>query len=579
MQLLQHFKDLTAHPNNASALKSLILQLAVQGKLTKKWREQNPDVESASALLDKINREKERLVNAKVYKAKYDTEKYEPLIKRPEIPDNWRYVTVGNICELMTGATPSKSKSEYFGGDIKWLVSGDIHKGYIHDCEGRITDLGMESSNCKVLPIDSIMIALNGQGKTRATVALLKTEATCNQSLVAMKPFLDSSELSEYIYYLLKGKYYQIRDITGQKQRRGLNMTLVSQLPIALPPLEEQKAIVDIVNQLFREVEALEEQTKARVQLKEDFVTSALQELSTGDTTKEWSFLAEHFTQFFTEKSSVKKLRESILQLAVQGKLTRDWRVRHPEALEGKNSAEALLERIKVEKAELLKAKKIKKEKALPEITKGEIPYELPESWEWVHFGELATFINGDRGKNYPNKSEYAEDGIAWINTGHINPDGTLSPTRMNYITDEKFNSLRSGKIEDGDLVYCLRGATFGKTAFVTPFSKGAVASSLMIVRSYLSETAPFIYRFLISLEGKRQLLRFDNGSAQPNLSANKVKLYAFPLPPLEEQKAIVEKVNALMGLCDSLEQQIEHSSTQVEQLMQSCLKEVFESN
>jgi type I restriction enzyme S subunit len=190
--------------------------------------------------------------------------------------------------------------------------------------------------------------------------------------------------------------------------------------------------------------------------------------------------------------------------------------------------------------------------------------------------GNIAQFINGDRGKNYPNKSEYVEKGIPWINTGHIKPNGTLSTAKMNYITKEKFNILRSGKIKDGDLVYCLRGATFGKTAFVTPYNIGAIASSLMIIRLYFFNLGGFTYHFLISNEGRKQLLRFDNGSAQPNLSANKVKLYVFPLPPLSEQKAIVEKVATLLGYCDALEAAITERGKRVEALMEGSLRAVL---
>ena len=103
--------------------------------------------------------------------------------------EGWSVKKIGDVCDLMTGGTPSKSKKGYFeGGDIRWLVSGDINKKIIKDCNGRITQLGLENSSAKYLPVNSVMIALNGQGKTRGTVALLKTKATCNQSLVSIHP-------------------------------------------------------------------------------------------------------------------------------------------------------------------------------------------------------------------------------------------------------------------------------------------------------------------------------------------------------------------------------------------------------
>ena len=135
----------------------------------------------------------------------------------------------------------------------------------------------------------------------------------------------------------------------------------------------------------------------------------------------------------------------------------------------------------------------------------------------------------------------------------------------MNYITKEKYDSLKGGKIEVGDLVYCLRGATFGKTAFVTPYSTGAIASSLMIIRPYIEDLGNYLYRYLISPFGRSQIFRFDNGSAQPNLSANSVNMYALPLPPLAEQHRIVAKVDELMALCDALKAKLKTAqSTQL---------------
>lgn len=547
MQLLQHFNELSLHPKNVRNLKTLILQLAVQGKLTEKWRRDNPLVEHATILLKRIYAEKDTLIKNKIFKAKYDTDFFEPLIKRPPIPSTWIYVTVGNICELLTGATPSKAKSSYFGGDIKWLVSGDIHLGYINDCEGRITELGMSSSNCKILPMNSVMMALNGQGKTRATVALLKTQATCNQSLLAMKPFLDDENLSEYIYYLLKGKYYEIRDITGQHQRRGLNMTLVSQLPLALPPLEEQKAIVEVVNQLFAEVDQLETLTKERIHLKEDFVTSALKQLSTGDTSTEWVFLKEHFSTFFTEKTNIKKLRESILQLAVQGKLTSDWRRLNPDV----ENAKVLLERIQNEKEQLVKEKKVKKETPLPKISDEEIPYELPEGWEFVRLGSIIKISSGD-GLTSANMDEnggipvYGGNGI----TGYHSNNNVSKPEivigRVGYYCGSIHLSEEKAWVTDN--------------AFVTKFS----------------ETN--IYRdFLMWLLKGTNLKEDENATAQPVISGRKVYPIIVGLPPLEEQKNIVEKVNSLMVLCDELEAEIEISKTTQEKWMESSLREVFE--
>ncbi|MBU1303869.1 restriction endonuclease subunit S [Stutzerimonas frequens] len=162
----------------------------------------------------------------------------------------WPTAKIGQVCSLMTGGTPSRSNSDYFGGDIKWLVSGDIHQSEIFDCEGRITDLGLMNSNARILPVNSVIIALNGQGKTRGTVALLRTSAACNQSLVSITPNDPNQLLPEFLYANLHGRYQEIRRMTGDKgnERRGLNMPLIRSIEIPIPPLNDQKRIVAILN-------------------------------------------------------------------------------------------------------------------------------------------------------------------------------------------------------------------------------------------------------------------------------------------------------------------------------------------
>lgn len=136
--------------------------------------------------------------------------------------NGWQLKKIGDVCSLMTGGTPSRANLEYFGGDIKWLVSGDINQVEIVDCEGRITGAGMKSSNAKLLPVNSVMIALNGQGKTRGTVALLRTRATCNQSLVSIYPNDPEKLMPEFLYANLHGRYQEIRQMTGDSGNERL---------------------------------------------------------------------------------------------------------------------------------------------------------------------------------------------------------------------------------------------------------------------------------------------------------------------------------------------------------------------
>jgi type I restriction enzyme S subunit len=169
----------------------------------------------------------------------------------------------------------------------------------------------------------------------------------------------------------------------------------------------------------------------------------------------------------------------------------------------------------------------------------------LPPGWKWTTFGTVADFVNGDRGGNYPTQSDRVGAGVPFINTGHIEPNGRLTSAAMNYITRDSFARLRSGKVEAGDIVYCLRGSTIGKTAR-NHFTEGAIASSLVIVRAKAHACQEYLYFYLTSPLGKQLVAQHDNGSAQPNLSVRSLSNYPLPLPPMDEQRAIAHFLGTL---------------------------------
>lgn len=182
--------------------------------------------------------------------------------------NDWHMKKIGDVCSLMTGGTPSKLNPEYFGGEIRWLVSGDINQREIFECRGRITETGMRNSNAKLLPINSVMIALNGQGKTRGTVALLRTQATCNQSLVCIYPNEPEKLLPEFLFANLHGRYQELRQMTGDSgnDRRGLNMRLIENIEFPLPPVHEQQRIVAILDEAFEAIAKAKENAEKNLQ-------------------------------------------------------------------------------------------------------------------------------------------------------------------------------------------------------------------------------------------------------------------------------------------------------------------------
>lgn len=271
-------------------------------------------------------------------------------------------------------------------------------------------------------------------------------------------------------------------------------------------------------------------------------------------------------------KTDLQKISIAVPPLKIQQILVAKIEELLSELDNGKQQLQIAQQQLKVYRQSLLKwafEGKLTDKK----IIKGE----LPKGWKKVEINNLSKLINGDRGKNYPNRNEYVSKGIPFINTGHIEPNGKLDLGSMNYITPEKFNALNSGKVKVGDLIYCLRGATMGKTAIIEQFDKGAIASSLVIIRVNSDVHFKYIYYFLICPFGRDFIKKFDNGTAQPNLSAKSLSMFLVPLPSFNEQQLIVDEIESKLTVCDKIEEIISQSLQRAETLRQSVLKKAFE--
>ena len=191
---------------------------------------------------------------------------------------------------------------------------------------------------------------------------------------------------------------------------------------------------------------------------------------------------------------------------------------------------------------------------------------------EKVRLGDIAILINGDRGKNYPSQADITEDGdVPFVNAGHLNGID-IDFTEMNYISQAKYDSLNSGKFQYGDILYCLRGS-LGKKAKVNTTIFGAVASSLVIIRSDPQKVnSDYLMFALDSPSIKEQLIKANNGSSQPNLSAASVRQYCIELPELELQDKIVKKLTKLRSIIAHRKQQL----TKLDELVKARFVEMF---
>lgn len=487
-------------------LKASILQMAMQGKLV----EQRPEEGTGEELYQEIQKEKQRLVKEGKIKKR---NKFEPVAEDEipfEIPNTWHWARLADICTKIVDGDHNPPKglgvvTEYFMASSK-----NINNDTLVDLDQvRYLDkdtFEKEDERTYARRGDIFFTSVGSLGRSCVYQGALNI---CFQRSVSV---LTTLIFNYFLKYCFDSVYFQskvFREATGTAQK-GFYLNQLSVALIPIPPLKEQKRIVAKIEELMPFV---------------DQYAASSEKLNTLNTT-------------FPDQ-----MKKSILQEAVQGKLVPQDPSDEP--------ASVLLEKIAEEKKKLIKEGKIKKQKKLPPITEDEIPFEIPESWEWVRMDDIVSFENGDRGKNYPHKTEYVSSGVAWINTGHIEPNGFLSKTRMNFITKEKYDSLRSGKIQRGDLVFCLRGATYGKVARVEPYSKGAIASSLMIIRPYVSEIREYIFLYLKSPLAFGELSKYANGSAQPNLGAKDVRKYMVPIPPIAEQKRIVARLDKLFGILE----------------------------
>ena len=502
----------------AKDLKNALLQEAVQGKLV-------PQIASEGNAKDLLNEIRKARHSELVSESKNKPKKEKPLPEITEeeipfdIPENWCWCRLGELITFI-GGYAYDSHSFIENSDYQVLRLGNVKNGYLQLSAKPVyinAELAEKTNAFKCIPNDILVTMTGTRLKRDYFFTTLITENDKNLYLNQRVGCLRPTKIlcANFLDWILKSKSildYIFEFETGTANQGNLGSENIKTIPIPLPPLAEQKRIVDAIEKFMP---LIEEYGKKETELK------ALNE-QIGTLTK-----------------------KAILQEAVQGKLV-------PQiAAEG--NAKDLLEEIKKGKSKLIKEGKIKKEKPLPEITEDEIPFDIPESWCWCRFSEIFQIINGDRGKNYPAKSTLSKQGIPFISALNLKNNTVEKDDQLLCVSESQYNKLGSGKLEKGDMVVCIRGS-LGKHG-IFPFEKGAIASSLVIVRQF--NNSEILYKFLnIYLDSSlfnQEIKNYDNGTAQPNLAAESFKQFLFPLPPLAEQKRIVVAIEKMLSLCEKL--------------------------
>ena len=513
----------------AQDLKNSILQMAMEGKLVP----QDPNDEPASVLLERIKEEKEQLIKEKKIKRnnkesfifRKNNHFYEKVGKKGEevciddeipwvIPNNWEWCKLGFIGDWKSGSTPKRGESKYYeNGSIPWLKTGDLNNGIITEIPEFITELALKETSVRLNPIGSVLIAM--YGATIGKVGILNIEATTNQACCACIPF--NGIFNKFLLYYLMSQNKRFNDMSEGGAQPNISRTKIVNYLFPLPPLEEQHRIVNQIESILPLIDEY------------------------GDLNNKLERLNNHFPN---------RIKDSILQEAIQGKLI----------LQDSNDEPAivLLERIKEEKEQLIREKKIKSNKNESVIFKennhfyekigknepicidDEIPFNIPNSWEWCRLNTVVTIL-GDGIHGTPN---YDDNGDYYFINGNNLNNGEITikenTKKVNY--EEYLKHYR--ELNENTVLVSING-TIGNIAFYNN-EKVMLGKSACYFNLFKRILKNYIKILVESDYFMKYALNSATGTTIKNVSLKSMKNWLIPIPPYEEQKRIVRKIEDL---------------------------------
>ena len=485
-------------------LKASILQYAIQGKLV----EQRPEEGTGEELYQQIQAEKKRLIK----EGKIKKDKPLPEIAEDEIPfdipESWRWVRFSEIMSTMsTGPFGSMlHKTDYIEKGIPLVNPANMVNGKIVPSDKMmISEATRRRLSSYILHAGMIVLGRRGEMGRCAVVTEKEDGWLCGTGSFFMEP-----SMRLYVYYVVSlfsspyVKFYLGGESVGTTMS-NLNHTILSKMPIPLPPLAEQRRIVAKIEELLPYIDR--------------YVAS-------------YESLEQVNTEFPED------MKKSVLQYAIQGKLVEQ----RPE----EGTAEELYRQIQTEKKRLTKEGKIKKEKPLPEIAEDEIPFDIPESWKWVRLSDLCKSISD--GDHQP--PPQVPNGIPFLVISNVS-SGTIDFANTRYVPQDYFEALSAERIaERGDILFTVTGS-YGIPIKVNCdkafcFQRHIALLKLLIDWDYL-------FFALKSPAIKLQCDAIATGTAQKTVGLKSLRRIILPLPPLAEQKRIVAKLEEILPLCERL--------------------------
>jgi type I restriction enzyme, S subunit len=541
-------------------LRELILELAVRGKLVP----QDPNDGPASVLLDRIEAEKAQLVKEKKIKKPKSLLKIADEEKPFDLPIGWVWVRLNDIGEWGSGSTPKRSHSEYYGGNIPWFKSGELNHDYIEVSEETITEKALLETSVRHNNVGDVLVAM--YGATIGKTSILSVRATTNQAVCACTTFTGFNNV--YLLTLLKASRPRLIGMGAGGAQPNISREKIINTVIGLPPTSEQHRIVAKVDELMTLCDQLEQQTEASIEAHQVLVEALLATLTNSADADElmenWQRISTHFDTLFTTEASIDQLKQTILQLAVMGKLVPQDPNDEP--------ASVLLDRIAEEKAQLVKDGKIKRQKALPPIADDEKPFELPNGWEWCRFSEAIDVRDGTH--DSPKDAE-GEDTFPLVTSKNfVNGDIDFENARRISAQDH-FEIVKRSDVSKYDILFSMIGGNIGNQVMVK-YDRQFSIKNVALFKYYDKELTSPDFVFLFTQNLANTLQDSASGGAQPFVSLGVLRNLLFPIPPVEEQKRIVAKIAVLIEICEQLQASIKDAQTTQLHLTDAIIEQVI---
>lgn len=560
MKLLEkHFEIALETPDGITRLRELILKFAMQGKLVT----QNANETNANTLLEEIKLEKVRLQKNKLMKRQDELPPIKPNEIPYQIPSSWAWIKLEEICSLITDGT--HYTPTYTNQGIPFLSVKNLSSGFIDFNDTKFISEEEHIELSKRCNPEKDDVLLTKVGTTGIAVSINTEKAFSIFVSVALLKLVKNKINAKYIEFLINSplvKKYS-KDGTEGVGNKNLVLRKIREFIIPLPPLEEQKRIVEKIEQLMILCDQLEKQRDRKNNLVSKINNAAINKLVEAHDEQSlnnaWLFIQHQFETIFSDKKNVVDLKEVILNLAMRGKLVTNNSNDVP-------ASELIIEIVK-EKKQLIKDKIITNQRELPAITTNEKKFNLPYGWEWVRLNDYGIWKSGST----PSRSNslFYDGNIPWVKSGEVK-QGKIKFTSetISELALEKC-SLHINPI--GSVLIAMYGANIGETGVLE--IDAATNQAVCACKTYSVINNHFMHFLLQSL--KSDFISQGAGAAQPNISREKIIHTIVPLPPVEEQERIVKKVEELFNICDLLEKQIDHSSKKQEQILDAVLAQL----